>query len=150
MTVLQQSIQWIVRDLGDAVPGIESNTDVCGGSPCIVRTRIPVWVLEQGKRLGTSEADLLRCYPSLRAEDLTNAWAYVRTHRAEIEQQIRENEEDSIKNMAKLYGDENFPLPVVDELRRLEHDVITLQDTGKGEQGVSDEAVLALQKGGRC
>jgi uncharacterized protein (DUF433 family) len=42
--------------------------------------------------LGTSEADLLRAYPTLRAEDLTNAWAYARSHQAEIEQQIRENE----------------------------------------------------------
>jgi uncharacterized protein (DUF433 family) len=36
---------------------------------------------------------LLRGYPTLRAEDLANAWAYVRAHREEIEQQIRENEE---------------------------------------------------------
>jgi uncharacterized protein (DUF433 family) len=71
---------------------IESNPNVCGGSACIVRTRIPVWVLEQARRLGTCEADLLLCYPSLRAEDLTNAWAYVRFHQAEIEQQICENE----------------------------------------------------------
>jgi uncharacterized protein (DUF433 family) len=88
-----QLLQWVVRDLGDAFPGIESNPNVCGGEPCIVRTRIPVWLLEQARRLGTSEADLLRAYPSLRAEDLANAWAYVRSHRAEIEQQIRENEE---------------------------------------------------------
>ncbi|HEW98592.1 MAG: hypothetical protein DRR16_07075 [Candidatus Parabeggiatoa sp. nov. 3] len=46
--------------------------------------------------------------------------------------------------MAKLYGDENFPLPVVEERRRLGHDVVTIQDTGKGKQGVSDEAVLAF------
>jgi len=89
-----QLLQLVVRDLGDAVPGIESNFGICGGLPCIVRTRIPVWVLEQARRLGTSEADLLRCYPNLHAEDLTNAWAYVRSHQAEIEQQIRENEED--------------------------------------------------------
>lgn len=87
-----QVLQWVVRDLGDAVPGIESTPGVCGGEPCIVRTRIPVWLLEQARRLGTSEADLLRCYPTLRAEDLTNAWAYVRGHRDEIDQQIRENE----------------------------------------------------------
>lgn len=30
----------------------------------------------------------------LRAEDLVNAWAYFRTHRDEIEQQIREHEAD--------------------------------------------------------
>ena len=88
-----QLLQWVVRDLGDAFSGIESIPGVCGGEPCIVRTRIPVWVLEQARRLGTSEADLLRCYPTLRAEDLANTWAYVRSHREEIEQQIRENEE---------------------------------------------------------
>lgn len=79
--------------LGDAFPGIESAEGVCGGEPCIVRTRIPVWILARARQLGTSEADLLRCYPTLRAEDLTNAWAYLRAHRDEIERQIRENEE---------------------------------------------------------
>jgi uncharacterized protein (DUF433 family) len=88
-----QLLQWVARDLGDAYPGIESIPGVCGGEPCIVRTRIPVWVLEQARRLGASEADLLRSYPTLRAEDLANAWAYVRSHRDEIEQQIRENED---------------------------------------------------------
>lgn len=88
-----QLLQLIVRDFSDAFSGIESIPGVCGGEPCIVRTRIPVWVLEQARRLGTSEADLLRCYPTLRAEDLANAWAYVRSHNQEIEQQIRENEE---------------------------------------------------------
>lgn len=88
-----QLLQWVVQDLGDAFPGIESNPNLCGGEPCIVRTRIPVWVLIQANKLGTSEADLLSCYPTLRAEDLTNAWAYYRSHANEIEQQIRENEE---------------------------------------------------------
>jgi Domain of unknown function (DUF5615) len=30
-----------------------------------------------------------------------------------------------------LYADENFPLPVVQELRRLGHDVLTAQEDGK-------------------
>jgi uncharacterized protein (DUF433 family) len=88
-----QLLQWVVRDLGEAFPGIESTPGVSGGEPCIVRTRIPVWILEQAKRLGTSEADLLRSYPTLRAEDLANAWSYVRAHREEIDRQIHENEE---------------------------------------------------------
>jgi uncharacterized protein (DUF433 family) len=87
-----QLLQLVVRDMGDAFPGIDTTPEVCGGEPCIVRTRIPVWVLEQARRLGVSEADLLRCYPTLRAEDLANAWAYVRSHRDEIEEQINENE----------------------------------------------------------
>ncbi|HFD38549.1 MAG TPA: DUF433 domain-containing protein [Anaerolineae bacterium] len=88
-----QLLQWVVRDLGDAFPGVESSPGVCGGEPCIVRTRIPVWLLVQARRLGASEADLLQAYPSLRAEDLANAWAYYRSHRREIERQIREHEE---------------------------------------------------------
>jgi uncharacterized protein (DUF433 family) len=91
-----QLLQWVARDLGDAFPGVESIPGVCGGEPCIVRSRIPVWVLEQARRLGTSEADLLRAYPSLRAQDLANAWGYVRAHPEEIERQIRENEADDV------------------------------------------------------
>jgi uncharacterized protein (DUF433 family) len=87
-----QVLQWVVRDLGDAFPGIESRPEINGGEPCIVRTRIPVWVLVQARQLGASEADLLHDYPTLRAEDLANAWAYARAHREEIEQQISENE----------------------------------------------------------
>lgn len=87
-----QLLQWVVQDLGDAFPGIESRPDVCGGEPCIVRTRIPVWLLVQARRLNTSDADLLRAYPTLRAEDLANAWAFYRAHPEEIERQIRENE----------------------------------------------------------
>jgi uncharacterized protein (DUF433 family) len=80
------------RDLGDALPGIESTPGVCGGEPCVVRTRIPVWLLEQARRLGTNEAELLRAYPALRADDLANVWAYVRSHREEVDEQIRKNE----------------------------------------------------------
>jgi uncharacterized protein (DUF433 family) len=87
-----QVLQWVARDLGEAFPGIESTPGVCGGEPCIVRTRIPEWLLEQGRRLGVSEAELLSSYPMLRAEDLANAWAYARAHRDEIDQQIAENE----------------------------------------------------------
>ena len=44
--------------------------------------------------------------------------------------------------MARLYANENFPLPVVIELRRHGQDVLTIQETGKGEQAVPDEVVL--------
>ena len=79
--------------IGDAFPGVESQPGVCGGEPCIVRTRIPVWILERARELGVSEAELLRNYPTLRAEDLANAWAYARSHRDDIQRQIHENEE---------------------------------------------------------
>jgi uncharacterized protein (DUF433 family) len=87
-----QVLQWVAREIGGAFPGIESTPGVAGGEPCIVCTRIPVWVLVQALTLGSSEAEILRAYPTLRAEDLTNAWAYHRAHAAEIDQQILENE----------------------------------------------------------
>jgi hypothetical protein len=44
--------------------------------------------------------------------------------------------------MARLYADENFPYPVVIELRRLGHDVLTMQESGKAGQATLDEVVL--------
>ena len=87
-----QVLKWVVQDLGDAFPGIESRPDVCGGEACIVRTRIPVWMLESARRRGVAEQVLLAAYPALRAEDLVNAWNYARSHAAEMDRQIRENE----------------------------------------------------------
>jgi hypothetical protein len=34
--------------------------------------------------------------------------------------------------MARLYANENFPHPVVDVLRRLGHDVVTIQEADRG------------------
>lgn len=87
-----QVLQWIAQDLSGAAPGIDKTTDVCGGDARIVRTRIPVWVLEQARRLGVTEAELLTSYPTLRAEDLGNAWTYARQHRDEIAEAIAANE----------------------------------------------------------
>jgi uncharacterized protein (DUF433 family) len=64
-----------------------------GGEACVVCTRIPVWVLENYRRLGWSEARILENYPTLRAVDLVNAWVYADAHSEEIERAIRENEE---------------------------------------------------------
>jgi uncharacterized protein (DUF433 family) len=86
-----QLLQIVSQDLG-TFPGIDVRPDVCGGEACIVRTRIPVWLLVHARRLGTSDTELLRAYPTLRAEDLRTAWAYAQAHAAEIDRQIAENE----------------------------------------------------------
>jgi uncharacterized protein (DUF433 family) len=86
-------LQWVVSDLSGTYPGIEITSNVCGGEPCIIRTRIPVWLLVQARNLGMKEVELLNSYPTIRAEDLSNAWNYYRANKEEIEQQIRENEE---------------------------------------------------------
>ena len=46
--------------------------------------------------------------------------------------------------MARLYTNENFPLPAVEELRRLGHDDLTIQESGQAGQAMPDEAVLAF------
>ncbi|HFA50340.1 MAG TPA: DUF433 domain-containing protein [Bacteroidetes bacterium] len=87
-----QLMKWIFTDLGETFVGVEKTPHVCGGSACIIRTRIPVWLLVEARRAGASEAALLTSYPSLRAEDLINAWAYYRANRKEIHREIQENE----------------------------------------------------------
>lgn len=86
-----QLAKWLSDDLNYRLPGIEKTPNVCGGSACIVRTRIPVWLLVEALHAGASEAQLLLSYPSLRAEDLTNAWGDYRVNKAEIDQEILEN-----------------------------------------------------------
>ena len=46
--------------------------------------------------------------------------------------------------MARLFADENFPFPVVEALRRIGHDVITVVDVGKAGQSLTDKAILEL------
>ena len=46
--------------------------------------------------------------------------------------------------MARLYADEQFPLPVVEFLRSLGHNVLTVQEAGKANQGIPDLEVLAF------
>lgn len=44
--------------------------------------------------------------------------------------------------MSKLYANENLPLPVVEALRQLGHDVLTTVESGKAGQAIPDDAVL--------
>ncbi len=51
--------------------------------------------------------------------------------------------------MARLYANENFPFPVVEELRRLGHDVLTIQEAGHAGQAEPDETVLNFARSER-
>ena len=46
--------------------------------------------------------------------------------------------------MADLYANENFPLPAVECLRALGHNVLTSQESGRANQRVSDDQVLSF------
>jgi uncharacterized protein (DUF433 family) len=85
-------VERLAQEISDTWPGIERTPGIAGGAACIVRTRISVWVLENYRRLGWTEAKLLANYPTLRAADLVHAWAYVDAHRQEIDEAIKENE----------------------------------------------------------
>ena len=85
----------VALDVADAHPGIDFQENVCGGAARIIRTRIPVWLLESLRRGGRTDAELLAVYPSLGAEDLANAWNYARTRRAEMDREIAANGDDS-------------------------------------------------------
>ena len=77
----------------DTWTAIDKNPGVSGGDAVIVRTRIPGWALEGYRRLGWRETEILENFPSLRASDLVQAWAYIAAHRAENELALHANEE---------------------------------------------------------
>lgn len=82
----------LAGELNGKFAGIEKTANVMGGAACVGRTRIPVWMLEQARRQGVREADLLLNYPVLTAQDLSNAWDYADANAAEIENDIAETE----------------------------------------------------------
>jgi predicted nuclease of predicted toxin-antitoxin system len=45
-----------------------------------------------------------------------------------------------------LYADENFPLRVIEELRRLGHDVVTAFEDGRANQSITDRELLERAK----
>jgi predicted nuclease of predicted toxin-antitoxin system len=49
--------------------------------------------------------------------------------------------------MARLLADENFPQPVVVALRALGHDVLTVAEIGRANQGWPDDEVLTYATG---
>ncbi len=85
----------VALEVADAYPGVDFQHNICGGSARIIRTRIPIWLLEAMRRGGRKDAELLADYPSLIAEDLANAWNYARSHREEMDREIAANGDDS-------------------------------------------------------
>jgi len=50
----------------------------------------------------------------------------------------------------QLYADEDFPLPVVEELRRLGHDVITAQQDGRMQRLIRSYWPAPMHLAGQC
>jgi uncharacterized protein (DUF433 family) len=75
-------------------PSIVKTPNICGGAARLIRTRIPIWVLERMRQLEITEIDILRSFPTLKAVDLAEAWAYSDDFHEEIAQEILKNELD--------------------------------------------------------
>ena len=55
---------------------ISADPNVCFGKPCIRGTRIWVSLILENLAEGTSQTELLKVYPQLKAEDIRAALAY--------------------------------------------------------------------------
>ena len=86
-----QAVQLLSQGKTSTIQGIEKTPGVCGGSACVVGTRITVWGLVESRRVGYTEIDLLTSYPTISATNLANAWAYAAAFPDEIEAEIEEN-----------------------------------------------------------
>jgi uncharacterized protein (DUF433 family) len=58
-------LQRLAQEVGNAWAGIEKTEGVSGGEACVVRTRIPVWAMENYRRLGWTEAAILENFPRM-------------------------------------------------------------------------------------
>lgn len=91
---IAQLVQRASQKIAIDFPGIEKNIAVCGGSACIIRTRIPVWSIVEYMLMDVNHEQLLQNFPTLRAQVLSNAWAYYESNKIEIDTEIEENKAD--------------------------------------------------------
>ena len=70
-------------------PYIESDQSVCGGSPRVAGTRIPVrTIATYVLQYGLSPDELLTYYPHVGLAEIYDALSYYYDHRAEIDAEI--------------------------------------------------------------
>ncbi len=79
-------------------PHITSDPRVCGGSPIIAGTRFPVRsVVFYVLRLGLTPEEVVHKFPHLSLAQVHDALAYYYDNRAEIEQDIAQNQERTVR-----------------------------------------------------
>jgi len=69
---------------------------VCGGRAWVEGTRMPVWSLVYHRFLGFTDWEILYNFPTITPGDLKNAWCFYEANKAEIDEDIRENNEDDL------------------------------------------------------
>jgi uncharacterized protein (DUF433 family) len=72
---------------------IKKTPDVCGSDACIRNTRITVNGLVEWRKQGLSDERILEIIQGLTSADLAAAWEYYRLNQAEIDEEIRLNNE---------------------------------------------------------
>ncbi len=85
-----------------AYPHITSDPDVCGGNAVISGTRFPVrsvvaYVLQHG----LTPEELVAKFPYLTLAKVHDALAYYYDNRSEIDREIVENREESVRNRSR-------------------------------------------------
>jgi uncharacterized protein (DUF433 family) len=79
-------------------PHITKNPDICGGSPVIAGTRFPVRsVVFYILKIGFTPEEIIEKFPYLSLAQIYDALAYYYDNRSEIERDILENTEESIR-----------------------------------------------------
>ena len=91
---IAQLVQMAAHKIASDFLGIEKTPNVCCGSACVIRTRIPVWSIVEHKKMGIENEKLLINFPILRSQDLANSWANYVANKNEIDAEIAENNAD--------------------------------------------------------
>lgn len=87
---------------------IASDSEICGGKPCIDGTRIRVWDVHVWHDLeGKSPAEIVAEFPQLTLASVYAALSYYHDHRDEVESQIKLATENA-KRMDVEHGPTRF------------------------------------------
>jgi uncharacterized protein (DUF433 family) len=74
---------------------IRKTPNVLGGDARLGDRRIAVWMLVRARQLGLADEEIRTRYqPELTEAELAAAWRYYTENRAEIDEAIRQNEDD--------------------------------------------------------
>jgi len=82
-------------------PYVTHEKGVCGGRSIIKGTRIPVWSIIKWYKMGMSIEEILKGFPHLNPSQVYDAFSYYYDNQKEIEKDIAENEEESVRGIRK-------------------------------------------------
>jgi len=80
-------------------PHITKDSKICGGSPIITGTRFPVRsVVFYSLKIGLTPEEIVEKFPYLSLAQIYDALAYYYDNHSEIEQDIIENTEETVRD----------------------------------------------------